>query len=98
MNPEGFFGEIRRHNVIRMAGLDLIGACLVVQVACTVLPTSYSQLKVLPFWDSPRGDPPLIKSLFFLLQNDHLPPNRAGALAKARHPARAKGIAQVEEE
>jgi TolB-like protein/Tfp pilus assembly protein PilF len=38
MNPESFFGELRRRNVIRMAGLYLVGAWLVVQVAGTVLP------------------------------------------------------------
>jgi TolB-like protein/Tfp pilus assembly protein PilF len=38
MNPESFFGELRRRNVIRMTGLYLVGAWLVVQVAGTVLP------------------------------------------------------------
>src|ERR1044072_6078487 len=38
MNPETFFGELKRRNVIRMAGLYLVGAWLVVQVAGTVLP------------------------------------------------------------
>jgi hypothetical protein len=38
MNPENFFGELKRGNVIRMAGLYLVGAWLVVQVAGTVLP------------------------------------------------------------
>jgi TolB-like protein/Tfp pilus assembly protein PilF len=38
MNPKGFFGELKRRNVIRMAGLYLVGAWLVVQVAGTVLP------------------------------------------------------------
>ena len=38
MNPESFFGELRRRNVIRMAGLYLVGAWLVVQIAGTVLP------------------------------------------------------------
>jgi adenylate cyclase len=38
MNPESFFGELKRRNVIRMAGLYLLGAWLVVQVAGTVLP------------------------------------------------------------
>jgi TolB-like protein/Tfp pilus assembly protein PilF len=33
-----FFGELRRRNVIRMAGLYLVGAWLVTQVADTVLP------------------------------------------------------------
>jgi TolB-like protein/Tfp pilus assembly protein PilF len=38
MDRESFFGELRRRNVIRMAGLYLVGAWLVVQVAGTVLP------------------------------------------------------------
>ena len=38
MNPESFFGELKRRNVIRMAGLYLVGAWLLVQVAGTVLP------------------------------------------------------------
>jgi adenylate cyclase len=37
MNPKGFFGELKRRNVIRM-GLYLVGAWLIVQVAGTVLP------------------------------------------------------------
>jgi adenylate cyclase len=38
MNPESFVGELKRRNVIRMAGLYLVGAWLIVQVAGTVLP------------------------------------------------------------
>jgi TolB-like protein/Tfp pilus assembly protein PilF len=38
MNPKGFFSELKRRNVIRMAGLYLVGVWLVVQVAGTVLP------------------------------------------------------------
>jgi TolB-like protein/Flp pilus assembly protein TadD len=38
MNPERFFGELKRRNVIRMTGLYLVGAWLAVQVAGTVLP------------------------------------------------------------
>jgi TolB-like protein len=38
MNPRNFFGELKRRNVIRMAGLYLVGAWLLVQVASTVLP------------------------------------------------------------
>ncbi len=34
----GFFAELKRRNVIRMAGLYLVGAWLLVQVAGTVLP------------------------------------------------------------
>lgn len=35
----GFLAELKRRNVIRMAGLYLVGAWLVVQVASTLLPT-----------------------------------------------------------
>ena len=35
---KNFFAELKRRNVIRMAGLYLVGAWLVVQVAGTVLP------------------------------------------------------------
>ncbi len=38
MNPRNFFAELKRRNVIRMAGLYLVGAWLLVQVAGTVLP------------------------------------------------------------
>ncbi|MEY2577137.1 MAG: adenylate cyclase [Verrucomicrobiota bacterium] len=38
MNPQNFFAELRRRNVIRMAGLYLVGAWLLTQVASTVLP------------------------------------------------------------
>jgi len=38
MNPESFFGELKRRNVIRMAGLYLVGAWLLTQVASTLLP------------------------------------------------------------
>jgi len=38
MNPRNFFAELKRRNVIRMTGLYLVGAWLVVQVAGTVLP------------------------------------------------------------
>jgi adenylate cyclase len=38
MNSRNFFAELRRRNVIRMAGLYFVGAWLVVQVAGTVLP------------------------------------------------------------
>ena len=33
-----FFDELKRRNVIRIAGLYLVGAWLIVQVASTVLP------------------------------------------------------------
>ena len=38
MNAKGFFAELKRRNVIRFAGLYLVGAWLLVQVASTVLP------------------------------------------------------------
>ena len=38
MNSRNLFGELKRRNVIRSAGLYLVGAWLVVQVAGTVLP------------------------------------------------------------
>ena len=38
MKIDNFFAELRRRNVIRMAGLYLVGAWLLVQVASTVLP------------------------------------------------------------
>jgi len=39
MNPPNFFAELKRRNVIRMAGLYLVGAWLLTQVASTLLPT-----------------------------------------------------------
>ncbi len=33
-----FLAELKRRNVIRMAGLYLVGAWLIVQVAATLLP------------------------------------------------------------
>src|SRR5437763_6089334 len=38
MNPKNFFSELKRRNVIRFAGLYLVGAWLLTQVASTVLP------------------------------------------------------------
>jgi TolB-like protein/Tfp pilus assembly protein PilF len=38
MNSRNFFSELKRRNVLRMVGLYLVGAWLVVQVAGTVLP------------------------------------------------------------
>src|SRR5256714_13457283 len=38
MNPRNLFAELKRRNVIRMAGLYLVGAWLVTQVTSTVLP------------------------------------------------------------
>jgi hypothetical protein len=36
--PINFFAELKRRNVIRMAGLYLVGAWLLTQVASTLLP------------------------------------------------------------
>src|SRR5256885_13572263 len=38
MNIDNFFTELKRRNVIRFAGLYLVGSWLLVQVASTVLP------------------------------------------------------------
>ena len=38
MNRSSFFAELKRRNVIRMAGLYLVGAWLLTQVASTLLP------------------------------------------------------------
>ena len=38
MNRGNFFSELRRRNVVRMAGLYLVGAWLLTQVASTLLP------------------------------------------------------------
>src|SRR5438270_13002458 len=38
MKIDNFFTELKRRNVIRMAGLYLVGAWLLTQVASTVLP------------------------------------------------------------
>src|SRR6266849_2036119 len=38
MNLSSFFAELKRRNVIRFAGLYLVGAWLLTQVASTVLP------------------------------------------------------------
>ena len=38
MNSRNFFAELKRRNVIRVAGLYLVGAWLIVQVAGTLLP------------------------------------------------------------
>src|SRR5436189_3222275 len=37
-NQPSFFAELKRRNVVRMAGLYLVGAWLLTQVASTVLP------------------------------------------------------------
>ncbi len=38
MKIDDFFAELKRRNVVRMAGLYLVGAWLIVQVAGTLLP------------------------------------------------------------
>ena len=38
MDPKKFFGELKQRNIVRMAGLYLVGAWLVIQVANTILP------------------------------------------------------------
>jgi hypothetical protein len=38
MNRGDFFSELKRRNVIRMAGLYLVGTWLLTQVASTLLP------------------------------------------------------------
>ena len=38
MKIDNLFAELKRRNVVRMAGLYLVGAWLLVQVAGTVLP------------------------------------------------------------
>src|SRR5947209_20355298 len=38
MKSDNFFAELKRRNVIRFAGLYLVGAWLVTQVSSTVLP------------------------------------------------------------
>src|SRR5213592_1526046 len=38
MKIDNFFSELKRRNVVRMAGLYLVGAWLLTQVASTVLP------------------------------------------------------------
>jgi len=56
----GFFGELRRRNVIRMAGLYAVAAWLIVQVSGTVL----------PMFDAPAWLP---RSLVFLLALGFIP-------------------------
>jgi hypothetical protein len=50
-----FFAEPKRRNVIRMAGLYLVGAWLLTQVASTVLPMF--DLRYDSLWDPLRKDP-----------------------------------------
>jgi len=59
-NPGGFFGELRRRNVIRMAGLYVVAAWLLIQVSGTVL----------PMFDAPAWLP---RSIVFLLALGFIP-------------------------
>ena len=47
MKSSNFFGELKRRNVIRMAGLYFVGAWLVTQVASTLLPAFDAPIWVL---------------------------------------------------
>jgi TolB-like protein/Flp pilus assembly protein TadD len=58
--PGGFFAELRRRNVIRMAGLYAVAAWLIVQVSGTVL----------PMFDAPAWLP---RSIVFLLAIGFIP-------------------------
>jgi len=60
MHKPGFFHELRRRNVIRMAGLYVVGAWLIIQVSGTVL----------PMFDAPAWLP---RSLVFLLAIGFVP-------------------------
>ena len=63
MNPRNLFAELKRRNVIRTAGLYLVGAWLLTQVANTLLPAfdvpSWALrglIVILAAWLYPRGD------------------------------------------
>jgi TolB-like protein/Tfp pilus assembly protein PilF len=60
MHRSGFFLELRRRNVIRMAGLYIVAAWLIIQVSSTVL----------PMFDAPAWLP---RSLVFLLAIGFVP-------------------------
>jgi TolB-like protein/Flp pilus assembly protein TadD len=60
MHRSGFFHELRRRNVFRMAGLYVVGAWLIIQVSGTVL----------PMFDAPAWLP---RSLVFLLAIGFVP-------------------------
>ena len=47
MNPPNFLAESKRRNVIRVAGLYLVGAWLLVQVARTLQPVFETPLWVM---------------------------------------------------
>jgi hypothetical protein len=63
MTRHNFFAELKRRNVIRMAGLYLVGAWLLVQVAGTSRGSSELRgsstiaiLRIDPVWDPIRDD------------------------------------------
>ena len=60
MHKPGFFHELRRRNVFRMAGLYVVGAWLIIQVSGTIL----------PMFDAPAWLP---RSLVFLLAIGFVP-------------------------
>ena len=49
MNPRNFFAELKRRNVIRVAGLSLVGAWLLIQVASTMRRIDCRESKTDPF-------------------------------------------------
>jgi len=49
MNPPNFFAELKRRNVIRVAGLYLVGAWLLIQVASTMRRIDCRESKTDPF-------------------------------------------------
>ena len=49
MNPPNFFAELKRRNVIRVAGLSLVGAWLLIQVASTMRRIDCRESKTDPF-------------------------------------------------
>jgi hypothetical protein len=49
MNPPNFFAELKRRNVIRVAGLSLVGAWLLVQIASTMRRIDCRESKTDPF-------------------------------------------------
>jgi adenylate cyclase len=109
MASRNFFAELKRRNVVRMAGLYLVGAWLIVQVASTVLPMPGA-----PEW-LPRSIvillvigsiPALIFSWFFeltpqgLKRDEEVPPEQSIAPQTGRrmgsaHHRRAGGGARL---
>ena len=58
MNPPNFFAELKRRNVIRVAGLSLVGAWLLIQVASTMRRIDCRESKTDPGSDPSRPSPP----------------------------------------